>query len=127
MIIAATGNTMKNRWYIKQTISKVHRGGNKALKDVGEIIGDAGQKITPLDTGELETSESVDQDRKNLITYISFSRMKDGFDVATEQHENPNYNHLPGKRFKYLQEPLFQLGPALLPRALKDDISRELK
>lgn len=118
---------MKNKWYIKQTVTRVNRGGNKALKDIGNIIGDAGQKITPLDTGELETSESVDQDKKNLITYISFSRIKDGAEISVLQHENPNYQHLPGKRWKYLAEPLFSLGPALLPRALKDEISRELK
>lgn len=116
----------KNKWYIKQTFTRVRRGGNKALKDIGEIIGDAAQKITPLDTGELETSGKVDQDKKNLITYISFSRIKDGFEVSVEQHENPNYNHLPGKRWKFLAEPFFSLGPALLPRALKDDIKKEL-
>lgn len=117
----------KNKWYLKQTFTRVRRGGNKALKDIGEIIGDAAQKITPLDTGELETSQSVDQDRKNLITYISFSKIVDGAEVSVLQHENPNYQHLPGKRYKYLQEPLFQLGPALLPRALADDIGKEIK
>ena len=117
---------MKNKWYTKQVISRVKRGGNKGLFAVGEIVLEPAQKITPLDTGELETSGSVDQDKKNLVTYISFTRMKDGFDVATEQQENPNYNHLPGKRWKFLAEPFFSLGPAFLPSVLADEIGKEL-
>lgn len=117
---------MKNKWYTKQAINRVRRGANHAMYDIGNIIGEEGQKIAPFEFGELESSMHVDQDKKNLITYISFTKIVDGFDVATEQHENPNYTHLPGKRWKYLAEPFFSLGPALLPRALADDIKKEL-
>ncbi len=118
---------MKNKWYTKQVISRVKRGGNKGLFAVGEIVLEPAQKITPLDTGELETSGSVDQDKKNLVTYISFSKIVDGAEVSVIQHENPNYNHLPGKRWKFLAEPFFSLGPAFLPSVLADELKRELK
>lgn len=116
----------KNKWYIKQTITRVKRGGNNGLLAVGEIIGDDAQSKAPLEFGELETSMHVDQDKTNLTTYISFSKIVDGVDVATIQHENLSYNHLPGKQAKYLQQPFFQLGPALLGSVLADEIKKVL-
>lgn len=117
----------KNKWYIKQTISKVKRGANKGLFDVGSIIGDDAQSKAPLEFGELETSMHVDQDKTNLTTYISFSKIVDGVEVSVLQHENPNYTHLPGKSWKYLQTPLFSIGPAILLSTLRDEISKELR
>lgn len=117
----------RNKWYITQAINKVKRGGARGLQAVGEIIGDAAQRITPLDTGELETSLRVETDGKTLVTGIGFSKLVNGYDVATRQHEDLTLNHLPGKQAKYLQTPFFQLGPALLLSTLRDEISREIK
>lgn len=117
----------RNKWYITQVVNKVKRGGARGLHAVGEIIGDAAQRITPLDTGELETSLRVETDTKNLVTGIGFSKIVDGVEVSVIQHEDLTLSHLPGRTAKYLERPFFQLGPALLLHTLRDEISRELK
>lgn len=118
---------LKNKWYLPKAIAAVKNGGYNGLMAVGEIVGDAAQQITPLDTGELETSLIVQGNKKDLTVGIGFTKRVDGFDVATEQHENLMYNHLPGKRAKYLQEPFFSLGPGLLPYVLAEEIKKVLR
>lgn len=117
----------KNKWYIRQVNQKVKSGGYKGLVATAEPILDEAQRITPIDTGELETSGRIDGDFKNLTVYISFDKWVNGFDVASEQHENPTYNHAPGKTWKYLESPTMFYGPALLPNTLKEELEKALK
>jgi hypothetical protein len=117
----------KNKWYLDKVFRATRNGGNKGLMAVGEIIGDDAQRKAPFETGELETSLRVENDKKNMIVGIGFTKVVDGIDIATIQHENLTYNHAPGKVAKYLHEPLFRLGPALLPYVLADEIKKSLK
>lgn len=117
----------KNKWYLDKVFRKTRDGGYRGLMAVGEIIGDDAQRKAPFETGELETSLRVEGSKKDLIVGIGFTKQVNGFDVATEQHENLTYKHLPGKQAKYLHEPFFRLGPALLPYVLADELQKSLK
>jgi hypothetical protein len=116
---------MANKWYIAQVTNKIKRGGARGLQAVADIIGDEAQRITPLDTGELETSLRIAVDTKALIAGIGFTKFVDGVDVALIQHEDLSLNHAPGKQAKYLQQPFFQLGPMLLQSVLGQEIRKE--
>lgn len=116
----------KSKWYLGKAFNAVKKGGARGLLAVAEIIGDEAQPITPFDIGELETSLTVAVDRNNLIAGVGFTKRVNGYDVATRQHEDLTYNHLPGREAKYLEKPFFELGPGLLPYTLRDEIKKEL-
>jgi hypothetical protein len=117
----------KNKWYLDKVFRKTRDGGYKGLMAVGEIIGDDAQRKAPFETGELETSLRVEGSKKDLIVGIGFTKIVGGYDVATRQHEDLTYNHLPGKQAKYLHSPLFTLGPSLLPYTLAEELKKSLK
>lgn len=117
----------KNKWFIKKAVNAVTSSGYKGLKTVAEIILDEAQKITPLDTGELETSGRIDGDYKTLTVYISFEKFVNGEDIAIIQHENLLYKHAPGKEAKYLEKPFNYYGPALLESVIGEEIEKALK
>lgn len=118
---------MANTWKVRQATAKIKSAGYIALKDTANIILDEAQRITPIDTGELETSGKVDGDYHDLTVYVSFTKLDEsGESVAIIQHENPLYQHAPGKEYKYLEKPALQLGPALLPYVIKEELEKVL-
>jgi hypothetical protein len=117
----------KNKWYLDKVFRKTRDGGYKGLMATAEPIGDDAQRKAPFEEGELETSLVVAGDKKNLTVGIGFTKIVNGYDVATRQHEDMTYNHLPGRQAKYLHEPFFRLGPALLPYTLAEELKKSLK
>ena len=117
----------KNKWELNKAFRANKTGAKKGLLAIGEIIGDAAQRITPLDTGELETSQKVAYDASTMTVSIGFSKLVNGADVAVIQHENMYFQHLPGKQAKYLEVPFNALGPGLLPYVLKEEIGKGYK
>lgn len=110
-------------WRGEQVIRRVRNSMYRGLVEVGEIIGDESQKVTPKDTEELANSLQVIGDESKLEVKISYG-VDDRY--ALEQHENLTYYHSPGEQAKYLENPVNTLAPALLTGILTEILQREL-
>lgn len=91
-----------------KVISNLNRIKNiKILEDwsficAGELLN-ISRNIVPFDTGDLTKSGGVNKTKKGHLTFYG----NDQTQYAMKQHEI-NYRHRNGRKWKYLEHPLFQ-------------------
>ncbi len=90
-----------------------------------EKIKNSAQAQVPYKSGKLQESIDTniygDTGRISLVVEAS-ALSKRGYDYAGIQHENPSYNHLPGRKYHYISDPFNAEIPNLQRR-----IRRRLK
>ena len=70
------------------------------------------KRLTPYDTGALESSGQVDLpviEGGSISVKIGFGNASTTY--ALEQHENLQYKHAPGRQAKYLETPINEAMP----------------
>ncbi|QKW08043.1 hypothetical protein HUT18_18315 [Streptomyces sp. NA04227] len=78
-------------------------GAVRGLRLAGEFVLGRSRAQVPLDEGLLERSGVATVDEANLRAAVSYDTP-----YAVRQHEEMNYRHDPGRRAKYLEDPLNQ-------------------
>ena len=97
---------------------KVHAEKMSALKDIAEyVLGESIQQV-PHEEGDLQSSGKVSVDEGSSRAAVSYDTP-----YAVRQHEDMTYQHDPGRKAKYLEDPLNAAanGPAqaIIARHLK--------
>ena len=97
---------------------KVHAEKMSALKDIAEyVLGESIQQV-PHEEGDLQSSGKVSVDEGSSRVAVSYDTP-----YAVRQHEEMTYQHDPGRKAKYLEDPLNAAanGPAqaIIARHLK--------
>lgn len=97
---------------------KVHAEKMSALKDIAEyVLGESIQQV-PHEEGDLQSSGKVSVDEGSSRVAVSYDTP-----YAVRQHEDMTYRHDPGRKAKYLEDPLNSAahGPAqaIIARHLK--------
>ena len=97
---------------------KVHAEKMSALKDIAEyVLGESIQQV-PHEEGDLQSSGKVSVDEGSSRAAVSFDTP-----YAVRQHEDMTFKHDPGRKAKYLEDPLNAAanGPAqaIIARHLK--------
>lgn len=97
---------------------KVHAEKMSALKDIAEyVLGESIQQV-PHEEGDLQSSGKVSVDEGSSRVAVSYDTP-----YAVRQHEDMTYQHDPGRKAKYLEDPLNAAanGPAqaIIARHLK--------
>ncbi|MEV3981770.1 hypothetical protein [Nonomuraea sp. NPDC049758] len=75
-------------------------GAVEGLELSAEHVLQASRQRVPLEFGDLERSGATSVDRSELRAAVSY-----GTPYAVYQHETPGLNHLPGREWKYLENP----------------------
>jgi hypothetical protein len=75
-------------------------GAIEGLELGAEHVLQVSRQRVPLEFGELERSGQTSVDRSELRSAVSY-----GTPYAVYQHETPNLRHLPGREWKYLENP----------------------
>ena len=97
---------------------QVHAEKMAALQDIAEyVLGEAIQQV-PHEEGDLQSSGKVSVDEGSSRVAVSYDTP-----YAVRQHEDMTYQHDPGRKAKYLEDPLNAAanGPAqaIISRRLK--------
>ena len=97
---------------------KVHAEKMSALEDIAEyVLGESIQQV-PHEEGDLQSSGKVSVDEGSSRAAVSYDTP-----YAVRQHEDMTYRHDPGRKAKYLEDPLNSAahGPAqaIIARHLK--------
>ncbi len=89
------------------------------VKEAEAILAEAESQV-PLDTGDLMRSSDITQEG---------SSVKIGFytEYAAKQHEEPNYAHSSGRKWKYLEDPFRKRVGAAFFRDLTQTLSVALR
>lgn len=69
-----------------------------ALENTATTVAEDSKRTIPLDTGAMRDSTKVEMDKSSHKAVISV-----GTDYAIYQHENLHFNHLPGRRARWLE------------------------
>lgn len=106
---------------IGKLISVLEKAGDKApltlaraLVDEANEIFDISQQQVPVDTNVLRSSGMVHNpviSQNEIMVEISYGGGAKAY--AMRQHENESYNHAPGKKAKYLYDPVKDRIPKL--------------
>ncbi len=86
----------------------------KALVDEAHEIMNKSQDQVPVDTGVLKGSGMVHQPvitSQEILVELTYGGSAKQY--ALIQHENESYNHKPGKKAKYLSDPVEDALPTL--------------
>lgn len=79
-------------------------GRQRAARGVGlaaeYLLGESKLEV-PLDEGTLERSGRADVDESRLRASVSYDTV-----YAVPQHERMDYRHAPGRKAKYLEDPM---------------------
>ena len=107
---------MTYRSYASQVTAHVRQSLFQQLEQGAEQILQSAQNIVPIDDGELIGGAVLSKrDSKNkLEIMIAYGTDPISAEYAIIQHENPFYNHAPGKQFKFLEQPFNQIAPQML-------------
>lgn len=97
------------RLRVRQAVGAMREAIADGVGDgVEHILGETRREV-PLDEGTLERSGTASVDRATLMGAVSY----DG-PYARRQHEDLTYRHLPGRKAKYLEDPLLRSGAVFL-------------
>lgn len=87
-------------WNRERAVAAARTGGNRGLEKAAAYLEDRAKQLVPVDTGE--TRDSADS---GLLhdgdAVVVFTDSK-----AVALHEDLHHRHSPGKRAKYLEQPL---------------------
>jgi hypothetical protein len=83
------------------------RLASEGLRRALEHVLSESRKQVPLDEGTLERSSRVDVD--GLEGAVSYDTV-----YAVRQHEELTWRHLPGRKAKYLEDPMMSERPVML-------------
>ncbi|MFB8241997.1 hypothetical protein ACFC58_36230 [Kitasatospora purpeofusca] len=97
------------RWSGDRWLADARRGAADGLESALEHLLGASRRRVPLDEGTLERSGTVSVDRSALEGAVSY----DG-PYAVRQHEELDWQHLPGRTAKYLEGPLAEERPVMM-------------
>lgn len=88
----------------------------QTAKDGFQEILDASLQIVPIDDRELidGATLSFQESGDKLEIVIAYGTDPVSAEYAVIQHENPYYNHAPGKQYKFLEQPFNQIAPRLM-------------
>lgn len=92
----------------------------QALRETGETIMAASKRMVPYRTGALQGSGTVfppRRDGRRFIIVLGYGGP--AVPYALYVHENLTARHMPGTGAKYLEIPVLELAPKLLPENIK--------
>ncbi len=96
----------------------VHQEAAAAVADVAEYVLSESIQQVPHEDGDLQSSGKVSIDEENCRAVVSYDTP-----YAVVQHEDMTFKHDPGRKAKYLEDPLNAAanGPAqaIIARRLK--------
>lgn len=94
---------------LRQMLRERHTLGGQALEIAADDLYQNAIMLVPLHGGLLADSIDVSVSRSGrypgIIATASAWNRKGTFDYALIQHENEDYEHLPGRQAHYLSEP----------------------
>lgn len=88
-------------WNGPAIVGQIRDEAARGLFLAGEhILGEADKQV-PLDEATLQRSGTVSVDEGSLTAAVSYDTV-----YAVPQHERLDYRHLPGRKAKFLEDPL---------------------
>ncbi|MGH3586690.1 MAG: hypothetical protein ACRDQ0_10240, partial [Pseudonocardia sp.] len=81
------------------------------------VLGESRQEV-PLDEGTLERSGRAEVDESTLRGSVSYDTV-----YAVPQHERMDYQHAPGRKAKYLEDPMNR-SRAVVARIIAAELRR---
>ena len=96
----------------------------EVLNEEASRMNEEAKMLVPLDTGQLQSSITTVVDRESKLKVslrMSASAEHNGYDYAGIQHDNPWYEHAPGRQWHYIKEP-FEEGIQRIEERLEKEI-----
>jgi hypothetical protein len=95
-------------WDGERVTAAVRRGAGLGSRAAAELLLEVSNRRVPLETGQLLASGQVTTDAAGRAA-VSYSDPN-----AVRQHEDPHYQHDPGRSRKYLEIPMMTQRPRML-------------
>jgi hypothetical protein len=95
-------------WHGERVAAQVRRGAGLGSEAAAELLLELANERVPLETGRLLESGQVTKDASGTAA-VSYSDPN-----AVRQHEDPYYQHDPGRTRKYLEIPMLTQRPRML-------------
>lgn len=89
------------QWSGAAAVRQIRTHAARGLLLGAEHVLDEASRQVPLDEATLQRSGTVSVDRGSLTAAISYDTP-----YAVPQHERLDFRHLPGRKAKYLEDPL---------------------
>jgi hypothetical protein len=96
---------------------RAHSGAAQGLRNAAEHILQVSREQVPIEEGTLERSGRASMDRSSLTAAVSYDTV-----YAARQHEELTWQHAPGRKAKYLEDPFLTEEPqvaALIQAAIR--------
>ena len=106
---------------IKAHKAATAKGIRKGLYKAGLFLQRESMKIVPIDTGVLRASAATRAEGKGFDTAVIVSY---GTDYGVYVHEDLEASHKPGKRAKFLEQPLRD-NREKIAQIVRDEIEKE--
>jgi hypothetical protein len=88
-------------WSGDDAVGQIREAAARGLLLAAEHVLDESSRQVPLDEATLQRSGTVSVDEGALTASVSYDTP-----YAVRQHEELDYRHLPGRKAKYLEDPL---------------------
>lgn len=89
------------RWYGDAADARMRAGAVRGLRQGAEHVLGESKKEVPLEEGTLMRSGVASVDSASLTAAVSYDTV-----YAARQHEELTWRHAPGRKAKYLEDPL---------------------
>lgn len=108
-------------WNGPQVAANVQAAAGRGLHQAAEFVLAKAREEVPIDEATLSRSGATDVDPQAGKATVSFDTP-----YAARQHEELTYRHAPGRKAKFLEDPLVETRDTQ-QRIIAGEISRELQ
>ncbi|GGM76925.1 hypothetical protein GCM10012275_54500 [Longimycelium tulufanense] len=93
--------SVRIRWNGAAIKGAAHAGAARGLRTAAEHVLTESRRVVPIEEGTLERSGVASVDETNLRAAVTYDTP-----YAVRQHEDLTLRHDPGRKAKYLEDPL---------------------
>lgn len=101
----ALSRSSRVTWRGAEATEAARRGGRRGLLDGAEHVLGVSRTQVPHEEGDLERSGVASVDENELLAAVSYDTP-----YAVRQHEELDWQHDPGRKAKYLEDPMESEG-----------------